>query len=232
MAAAGLSRAQLDALVDPVGGWLSLDEAWALHQAARLALQRRPAPVAVELGSWKGRSTVALASAFATGGRGVLHAVDPHTGTGTHARAREADTQAVLRRTLTAAGVAAHVSVVASTSREARAAFAPRSVDLLFVDASHHRDDVADDLAGWAPLLAGGATAALHDVTTKPGVAQVVRERVLPRGSPFAAPRLVGSTLLTTWGGPRASRWEEWWVRLALDAARTRHEVAVRRSRP
>ena len=160
MSGSGLSRRDLDALVDGVEGWLSLDEAWALHSAVRAKLAEKPSPLAVELGSWKGRSTVALGSAFAAAGRGALRAVDPHAGTRSHARAAVPDTFEDVRRALASAGVEGHVQVVRTTSREARAGFAPESVDLLFIDASHRREDVTADLLGWMPLLAAGVCAA------------------------------------------------------------------------
>ena len=112
-----------------------------------------------------------------------------------------------------------------TTSREARAGFAPESVDLLFIDASHRREDVTADLLGWMPLLAAGATVALHDVTTKPGVHRVARDVVLRPGSGLTEPRLVDALLVVTWTGAGPSRVDAARMRATLDVERIRHRM-------
>src|SRR4051794_34480335 len=129
----------LKELVDSVEGWLGDGEASELHRAALNAAAAEP--VAVEIGSWKGKSTVAIASAFRERGAGTVYAVDPHEGTSPHETEGEPDTFAAFLANVERAGVAAHVTPVRARSREAR----PRvdhSVDLLFVDGSHEYDDV------------------------------------------------------------------------------------------
>ena len=60
-------RRELAEALEPVDGWLGSREAWALYRAARDA--PGDAPVAVEIGSWMGRSTIALALGFRDRGR-------------------------------------------------------------------------------------------------------------------------------------------------------------------
>src|SRR5688500_4764337 len=63
------------AAIDGVDGWLSEDQARRLWDAAREV--RAPAQI-VEIGSFRGRSTIVLALAAAEGVRVV--AIDPHAG--------------------------------------------------------------------------------------------------------------------------------------------------------
>jgi predicted O-methyltransferase YrrM len=224
-----LARPELEALVSPIDGWLGLDEAWALHEAARNCLERTRAPVAVEIGSWKGRSTTAIATAFATGRRGVLFAVDPHAGTATHARAGVTDTLAQLEHTISTVGVTDHVRVVRAPSATARTAFEPESVHLLFVDGSHRYDDVVHDTLAWQPQLAPGATVAFHDAVTRRDVRRAIDRHVLRTASGYRAARLVGNTLFATWlgrdGGVRFGRPTALPTRLRVAEGRARAKV-------
>jgi len=63
-----------------VPGWLGHDEAWALREAARTHPADEPAITVVEIGSWKGRSTVALAHGLEHGIRGLILCLEHHIG--------------------------------------------------------------------------------------------------------------------------------------------------------
>ncbi len=71
---------ELAPLLDGVDGWLHPAEASVLHEAALRAYQGGPALV-VEIGSWQGRSTIALASAARAAHQGPVIAIDPHVST-------------------------------------------------------------------------------------------------------------------------------------------------------
>jgi predicted O-methyltransferase YrrM len=151
----------------------------------------------VEIGSWKGRSTIALASgAAARPGGGVVYAIDPHRGGVPHRITGEPDSYEAFLANLERAGVRDAVEPIRSTSREARPSVADDSVDVLFVDGSHRYEDVLDDLDTWRPALRVGAHVAMHDAVQYPGVAAALRERVLTRRSAFRSPRLVEETLV------------------------------------
>ena len=60
--------------IDETPGWLSLDEAALLYHLAR---QTTTGSI-VEVGSYRGRSTVALAKGALAGGNRPVYAVDPH----------------------------------------------------------------------------------------------------------------------------------------------------------
>jgi GT2 family glycosyltransferase len=181
-----------------IEGWLGQREARALHEAAFRHAHATPELAAVEIGSWKGRSTVALATGLKRGGAGLLHAVDPHEGMNTHALMNEESTWATLRENVRDAGVESYVRVVRDLSTCASARFSEQSVGLLFLDGSHRYEDVLGDIEAWLPRLADGATVAFHDAATYPGVRRALFERVLGARPGFDRPRLVEDTLFVT----------------------------------
>jgi predicted O-methyltransferase YrrM len=189
-------RASLLAALDGVEGWLGTAEAWALRQAVA-TVPGSGAVRVVEIGSWKGRSTIALASgAAARPGGGVVHAIDPHRGGVAHRITGEPDSWDGFLANLERAGLRDAVEPVRATSRAARPSVADDSVQVLFVDGSHRYEDVLHDLDAWRPALCVGARVAVHDAVGYPGVGAALRERVLTRRSAFRSPRLVEETLL------------------------------------
>ncbi|HEV8621132.1 MAG TPA: class I SAM-dependent methyltransferase, partial [Nitrospiraceae bacterium] len=65
-------------IVSSVEGWLSDREIVFLYNAARAC---SPGGVILEIGSWKGKSTICLAKGSYAGGKALVYAVDPHVGT-------------------------------------------------------------------------------------------------------------------------------------------------------
>lgn len=179
-----------------VRGWLDEDEAWALHEAART----QPAPArditVVEVGTWLGRSTFALARGLQARGGGEVVAVDPHRGTRLHRTLGVDDTYEAFLASMRARRVADRIRPVRAASLQACAGFADRSVHVLFLDGSHLYDDVVADLDAWSRTLSDGATLALHDVRAEPGVDAAVAERLEPEASPFHDACVVGHLLL------------------------------------
>jgi predicted O-methyltransferase YrrM len=187
-------RARLRDLVEPVEGLVDESEAWQLHEAVRRRLDAGRPPLVVEIGSWKGRSTVALAAALRPEGRGRVHAIDPHGQDDAGRPTSELDTYPTFLANLRAAGVADLVEVHRTTSAAARPRFEDRSVDVLFVDGSHELEDVLDDLRLWGSALADGAVVAINDIGF-PGVNEAVRRVVACRGSTLRNPWFVFNTL-------------------------------------
>jgi predicted O-methyltransferase YrrM len=160
------------ALVDAIPGWLTRPEAAMLHYLADRAKGR-----IVELGSFQGRSTVALAHALVAANRpGTVLAVDTFEGSpehqpgATHFQAATVDastgkvnTLPLLRRHLATAGLADRVEIRRDTTRGAARRFAGE-VGLLFVDADHAYRAVRRDLKAWLPHCRPDAVVVLHDV--------------------------------------------------------------------
>jgi len=64
-----------------VEGWLARAEGKLLYRLAKRCTGRG---VIVEIGSWKGKSTIWLASGSRAASRSKVHSIDPHTGSPQH----------------------------------------------------------------------------------------------------------------------------------------------------
>lgn len=176
-------------VVATVEGWLYDEEVELLY---RLASGVRGGAI-VEIGSYRGKSTVALALGSRDHHGVPVYAIDPQeTFTGVMgAQFGPADRVEFLRNILRC-GVAETVRVVNLTSRAAAAGW-EQPVGLLWIDGDHRYESVKQDLECWQPHLAAGALVALHDsIDPKLGPQQAIREAVAA-GS-FEPVEVVGST--------------------------------------
>lgn len=180
------ARRVLDRALDGVEGWLDPAEAWALHEAARNASTRGPATV-VEIGSYHGRSTIALGLGLRHAGGGRLIAVDPFD--------MEEGQFDIFRSNLERAGVWTIVEPIRARSRDARPRVPDGVVSVLFVDGSHEYDDVVADVELYRTTLAEGAVAAFNDPYWD-GVSRALRDTLARADSPFRRPRWILNTLL------------------------------------
>lgn len=191
-------------LVSGIEGWTYPEELWALYEVARNFPGSEPLTV-VEIGSWKGRSTVALALGVSRRGNGKVYAVDPHTGSREHIDVfGRVDTFSDFLLNIDKAGLASVVEPIRSTSHDARVRFERNSVNVLFIDGSHEYQDVLTDIEDWAPILADAAVVAFND-PLYPGVYRALREVVLRSPSPYRNARYVANTLFFAFH--RRMRW-------------------------
>ena len=140
-----------------IEGWLTDAEGEFLFRAAAGC---PPGAPIVEIGSWKGKSTVFLASGISAPGATRVFAVDPHMQSLEDAHARTLDD---LKNNLARAGVSGAVEPVVSQSHDYAPTFAQRP-GVVFVDGSHLEEAVQVDLEDWLPKLIDGGVIALHDV--------------------------------------------------------------------
>ena len=170
-----------------IEGWLTEAEGVSLYEAAR----RVPQGLAiVEVGSWKGRSAVCLASGARDGAGMKVVAVDPHTGSSEHRRMfGEVDTFGEFRAHVARAGLSAFVEPIRQTSAEAARGF-PERVGFVFIDGAHEREFVQLDLDSWFPKVADGGMLAFHDSWHFPGPNRTTA-RFLATSSRVRRPRLV-----------------------------------------
>ena len=154
----------------PAEGWLSEEQARRLWDSAR----RVPGGgLAVEIGSFRGRSTVVLASALPDGAE--LVAIDPHAGgdRGPQEIAPEAERgdadNAAFDANLRSAGVRERVEHVRLMSSDAHAEV-DGEFDLLFVDGAHRFGPARDDLVRWGARVRPGGTMLVHDSFSSIGV--------------------------------------------------------------
>jgi hypothetical protein len=169
-----------------IDGWLTIDEAIALYELSRGLPDERP--LAVEIGSWQGKSSVCLARGLAGKFQPRLCCIDPFDASTSDASAGEygARAQAVggpLRSAfddnVRAAGVRDVVQVKQGTSHQHAVGF-QEPIDLLFLDGDHSYDAVRQDFADWAPKVRPGGFLVMHDVVhpVHDGPRRVVEECV------------------------------------------------------
>lgn len=164
-------HAPVDVVVDGIPGWSSNEEHDLLAQAANVM------DTVVELGSWKGRSADVLMRSCP----GTVFCVDTWAGTVEFASGMSIDKQPVLPGRDLFQNFAANISgherfgVLRMDSVEAARFFPDKSVDMVFIDASHSYEGCLADIRAWLPkvkrLICG------HDFREEwPGVEMAVRE--------------------------------------------------------
>jgi len=149
---------EVSRIAGTVEGWLSDAQGCALYTAAAACTGRG---AIVEIGSWKGRSTVWLARGARRAGRSV-HAIDPHVGS---REAPEASTLEAFQANIYRAGAGDHVAAMVMTSADAERVL-EGPVELLFVDGDHSPDGAASDADLWLPRVMTGGVVMFHDVAT------------------------------------------------------------------
>jgi MMP 1-O-methyltransferase len=173
-------EAYVKPLIADIPGWLTDEEGEALYELARACTGRG---VIVEIGSWKGKSTVCLGLGSREGASVPVYAVDPH------ADYRFGDFKTNVER----AGVAKLVRPVASLSQAAADGF-DEPIEFLFVDGSHEYDLVLEDFEKWVPKVVEGGWVAFHDTTWTRGPRKVVGHAIY-RSRRFKDARFVVGSL-------------------------------------
>jgi predicted O-methyltransferase YrrM len=162
-------EAALGAIGD-VEGWLSEGQARRLWHAGR---EVAPGGQIVEIGSFRGRSTIVLSRAAAEG-VGIV-AIDPHAGSDRgpqefdpEAERGQSDNE-VFRANLERAGVNGKVRHVRRFSDQAHGDV-DGPIDMLYVDGAHRYAPARDDIAAWGARVPLGGTMLVHDAYNAIGV--------------------------------------------------------------
>jgi predicted O-methyltransferase YrrM len=154
-----------------IEGWLDPHETGLLHD---LAAQTPAGGTIVEIGSYRGKSTVALALGAKKAGATVW-AIDSHDfyeEGDTHYGAAD---NAAFMSTIVKAGLGETVRTI-NLRAEAVARIWETPIDLLFIDGSHEYEDVSRDFYTWAAKVPTGLIA-MHDTSGNwPGVSRFVDE--------------------------------------------------------
>jgi predicted O-methyltransferase YrrM len=188
--AAGRSLPDTLAAIAGVEGWLSEAQARRLwERAGELA----PGGRIVELGSYRGRSAIVLASGAPEGV--AVMAVDPHAGNDRgpreiHGTAEEGESDnRAFEENLRNAGVEGRVTHVRLPSQDALAEI-PGEMELVYVDGAHRYRPAREDLARWGERVAPGGALLVHDAFSSVGVTLAIL-RLMALGRRF---RYVGRT--------------------------------------
>jgi SAM-dependent methyltransferase len=146
------SIGQKQATTSDVEGWLTDAESTALAQLAT-------GKIVLEIGSYKGRSTVAMATVARQ-----VHAVDWHNGdAGTKAAAGDGCSLPAFVENIARAGVREKVVAHVGRFEDVLPLLADSSFDLAFIDGAHDDDSVRHDLRQARRLLVPGGVLAFHD---------------------------------------------------------------------
>lgn len=165
--------------VAQIEGWLTDDQVQALHEAARAC---PPGGRIVEIGSFRGRSTVVLASSAPPEVEVV--AIDPHAGNDRGPQQwegfeHEAETDsAAFHRNLEEAGVADRVRHVRAFS-DAAHGDVDGAVDVLFIDGAHRFAPARADIRDWGARVAPGGRMLIHDSFSSVGVTLAILVELL-----------------------------------------------------
>jgi Methyltransferase domain len=156
-------------------GWLTDAQARRLWERAAVA-----AGTVVEIGSFRGRSTIVLASAAP-----AVVAIDPHAGSDRGPQEIAADAalgnedHAAFRANLARAGVEERVRHVRRPSADAHADV-DGPVALLYVDGAHRFGPARADLADWGRRVEPGGAMLVHDAFSSIGVTLALLTECLP----------------------------------------------------
>lgn len=166
--------------VQPIDGWLTDAQAERLFAAAR----RVPAGGRiVEIGSFQGRSTVALALGAVDPAEIV--AIDPHAGNDRGPQEiagyglEAAEDHERFHANLAAAGVQDRVRHIRQFSSSALGEVdAP--VDLLYIDGAHRFAPAREDIVSWGALVRAGGSLLIHDSFSSVGVTAALLVTLVP----------------------------------------------------
>lgn len=158
----------IDVMLAGIEGWLGSQEAHLLHT---IASEIEPPQVIVEIGAYRGRSTIALAK----GARVPVYSIDIHQQQPGDNFAFSDEDRAVWTANVLKAGVAGKVRPINLPSQNVPDAWTGEPVGFLFIDGAHSYDAILGDLEGWLPVMALNGRVAFHD-SNSPQVQQVVAE--------------------------------------------------------
>jgi predicted O-methyltransferase YrrM len=175
-----MNSEELTSSIVNVEGWLSTHEALLLFFLAELA----PASgEIVEIGSWKGKSTICLAEGLRrSGNAGRIHAIDPHQGVITAGKKKQfSQTYTEFLKNIKANGVSNLVVPIRKTSVAAAKEW-KKPIRLLFIDGLHDYNHANEDYRLWSPFVTKNGIIAFHDgFCGENGIYRVIKEQVLER---------------------------------------------------
>ncbi len=179
----------LDAILE-IDGWLMQGEVCALYHYALEAVRTHGSEAEiVEIGSYQGRSTVALGLACKEAQKGIVHAIDPHRDS-LEQKFLHSPTLDILKQNISKFRLKKYVNVVVADSIHALKKFHSRKIVLVFIDGDHAYKEVQKDVYGWGEKLIPSGYLLLHDTINVQGPAAVFSE--LMTGSGFAYVENIG----------------------------------------
>jgi len=145
--------------IEQIEGWLSRD----IIQLLQDLCHKRPKPSdCLEVGSWKGKSAITVASCL--GSNEYLHCIDTFTGSIEHKHLQEKiNTLPDFKSNLKRYNLHDKVHIHIGTSQEHYHKIKKNSLGLIFIDGSHNFQDVLEDFQLLYDKLQIGGFVAFHD---------------------------------------------------------------------
>jgi len=168
--------------VAEVEGWMTSGQARRLWKAAR---QVPPDGRIVEIGSFRGRSTIVLGRAAPAGAEVV--AIDPHAGNDRGPQeidgfgAEAAEDHQRFNANLDRAGVRDRIRHVRAFSDAAHREVVG-GIDLLYIDGAHRYGPARADIRTWGDRVEPGGTMLIHDSFSSIGVTLAILRELLASG--------------------------------------------------
>ncbi len=147
-------------IFDRVEGLLEEEEGEFLYNMAKACKDKEG--VIVEIGSWKGRSTICLGKGSKAGNKIKIYAIDPHRGTSTQEYYQVKTSCEEFRKNIRDAGVDDIIFPIIKISKEAAKIF-NEPIEFLFIDGEHDYENVKLDFESWYPKVIYGGIIAFHD---------------------------------------------------------------------
>jgi len=158
---------------ETIDGWLKAEEAELLFAAAASVRSG----CIVELGSYRGRSTVALCAGSVAGGKVPVFAVEPHEHfVGIKGGVFGAGDRRAFFKTMLTTRFANIVRLINTTSQVISPGW-DKPVSLLFIDGDHRYEAVLSDIHAWKPHLVPNALVIFNDANGA-GTALVIKDMV------------------------------------------------------
>lgn len=166
---------EIHKIIKDIDGFLSDKEGKTLYDLAKKCSGKG---VIVEIGSWKGKSTVCLAKGSKAGKKSKIYAIDPHTGSSEHKKMYgKVWTFEEFKKNIKEAKVDDIVVPIVKTSEEAAKTF-DKPVELIFIDGAHEYEYVKKDFELWFPKVIDGGIMAFHDTILWDGPNKVVNKYI------------------------------------------------------
>lgn len=148
-----------------IPGWLTEKEGTFLYNTAQKII---PPDTIVEIGSWKGRSTICLAKGSQDGQKAIIYAIDPHLTDLQKNFNHSLDTFKEFETNIKNAGISKSIKSIRKTSAEtAKNFFKP--IGFLFIDGAHYFRSVQLDYHLWQLKVKNKGIIAFHDTCNKLG---------------------------------------------------------------
>ncbi len=167
---------QLEEQTKLVQGWVGSNELIFLYHCAKNVTGKG---CVVEIGSWKGKSTIWIAQGIKDGSAGRVYAIDPFAGSD-GLRDHGDSTLTDFKNNINKAGVQDVVTPVVSTSEMAAKDW-NKPIEFLFIDGAHEYEGAEKDFLLYSPHLIPGGVIAFHD--TAPNL-QTIFKSLLVSGIP------------------------------------------------